>query len=264
MSKTSNKLYAPLGWLVALLLVAKLFAVVIEFYLPQYGVSLKQNYSFTPEYMRVDFSKHFHQNTNQKVTKKQTNSSFALSNMLLKGLYGNEKKGFVIVAKKSSPQATTILSIGESFNGYKLHLVGNGYALFKKADQTYKLALQEAKEIAKKSNVTYHITTNQHEVRKKDIEHFASNPAEIWKNISIVDEKVDNKLVGFRVKWIKRNSQFAKLGLKKGDVIIRVNNKQLHSYKDAIDIYGKISKISQLMIVVLRDGQEKEIEYEVH
>jgi type II secretion system protein C len=106
--------------------------------------------------------------------------------------------------------------------------------------------------------------TNLKTVNKKDISYFATNPREIWKNISIKEVYNGKKIDGFKVMWIKPGSKFAQLGLKKGDIIIKANNKRLTSYKDAIDIYTNISRLKEVQITVLRDNDEKEFIYEIN
>jgi type II secretory pathway component PulC len=56
----------------------------------------------------------------------------------------------------------------------------------------------------------------------------------------------------------------ATLGLREGDVIIKANNIELKSYKDAIDIYNGLDQLDAVQIVVLRENQEVELVYEIH
>ena len=263
MARDSKYLFGLIST-IAVVLFAKIVMVVLFVYLPKVGVSLEPKYNFAATYVRVDFGKLFGA---KKVQSKPTTQqhSTQISELVLKGLYGNAKKGFVVVAKRSNEKATSIVSMGESYDGYTLRFVGSGYALFEKNAKEYKLSLQEAKKVLQQNNVTFSKEeNNEHTVHRGDINYFAKNPAEIWKNISIVDYKEGGELIGFKVRWIKKGSKFAQLGLKKGDIIIKVNNKALHSYKDALDIYAKVAKLKELMLIVLRDGEEKEILYEVH
>ncbi|MCW9027213.1 MAG: PDZ domain-containing protein, partial [Thiovulaceae bacterium] len=69
---------------------------------------------------------------------------------------------------------------------------------------------------------------------------------------------------GFKVTRIAANSKMATLGLKKNDIIIKANNVVLKSYRDALNIYTKIKDIDLVQIVVIRDGVEKEIVYEIN
>lgn len=253
--------------LLILLLVAKMIAVALFWFLPLEGVELKKHYSFAPDFVHIDLSRAF------GLTQKRGSSasrrsayqpSASISSMVLKGLYGNDKKGFAMVATKSNPDKVTIVAIGEKFKGYRLKSIGLDGVVFTKGAREYLLKLQKSKSA--KANVQYEKVSEEalHRVDDHEVEYFAKHPREIWKNISIQEKRRNGRIVGFEVRWIKPGSRFASLGLKKGDLIIKANNKRLQSYKDAIDIYKKIGKLDEISIVVLRNNQEKELVYEIN
>ena len=269
MNRISKMLPQKVIVILFLLLVAKMIATGLYLFLPSQGVSLQKRFDFTPEYIRLNLAELFriskkvsvqHSSIEQTVT-------FGISDLVLKALYGNDQKGFVIIAKKSDPKHTTIISIGEKFSGYRLVAIRIDYVVFEKNAKEYRLDLEKTKQ---NSNITYHHVTSVptetavHTVEKRDIGYFAAHPREIWKNISIKEVRRHGKIEGFKVMWIRQNSKFAMLGLKKGDLIIKVNNKRLKSYRDAINVYNNISKIREVAIVVVRNGEEKELVYEIN
>lgn len=252
--------------LLVLLLVAKMIGVALFWFLPLEGKELQKHYSFTPDFVHVDLARAF----GIKKTKAETGPistympSSSISSLVLKGLYGNDKKGFALVAKKGNENKVAIVAIGESFEGYKLKSIGVEGVVFTRGGRDYALKLEKSKKI--EANVSYEAEDEGtlHRVDNHDVEYFAKHPGEIWKNISIQEKRKDGKIVGFEVRWIKPGSKFASLGLKKGDLIIKANNKRLQSYKDAVDIYKKIDKLDEISIVVLRNNQEKELVYEIN
>ena len=276
MSKVSK---FSLSWIMTFaiaLLLAKAAGVVLLWMLPAKGVSLPKHYSFTPPYIRVDLSSLFGVTYTSKKssgasqhTQQSVSGAVSIDGYILKGLYSGEKKGFVIIAKKSSPEKTKIIAIGESMDGYRLKAIRLHAAVFEKGGKEYLLKLEETKS-AKNVHFLHADSTLQEDdsgiyvVSKRDISHFASNPREIWKNIAIHEIRSGREIRGFKVTWVKPGSKFAKIGIKKGDVIIKANNKRLKSYKDAIDIYANINKLKEVSIVVLRNGEEKELIYEIH
>jgi len=50
-----------------------------------------------------------------------------------------------------------------------------------------------------------------------------------------------------------------------GDKIIKINGKNLKSYKDVFDYYKKVKKreIDYIRLGILRNNKEKEIEYQI-
>lgn len=182
--------------------------------------------------------------------------------MVLKGLYGAQSRGYIIVALKSAPKDTSIVKVTELYQGYTLKSIEHASAIFEKNAQEYVLHLEDittfvaSKKSAKESGIS--------DVSREDIAYFAKNPADIWRDISIVEIKDGDKIEGFKVTRIDPKSKFASLGLQESDVIIKLNNVALVSYQDAIDVYSNIDKLSTIQIVVLRENQEKELIYEIH
>ncbi len=262
-------------WIACCIALGKAASVAVLWLLPAKGVSIPKEYTFTPEYIRVDLARVMgiavQRQTKPKRQKAQeVRAGLSIDSLILKGLYGNEHKGYVIVARKNSPAKTEIVGIGEVFEGYKLKSIGLDYAIFTRGLKEYRLEFEKRKKLSStnKGHRYRHDTLGSdgertHVVERNDVEYFAKNPREIWKNISISEIRKGSRIEGLRVRWIKPGSKFAKLGLKKGDVIIKANNKRLKSYRDAIDIYTKIDKLSELSIVVLRNGEEKELIYEI-
>jgi len=209
-----------------------------------------------------------------KVVKTQLSSSeVSITNMILKGLYGNSTKGFIIIAMKSTPKQTDIIAIGEIYKGYKLKSIGASSVTFEKDSQDYILYSQKI-DSKNKSSITKikkniktikHVNSNAiNNVSRKDIEHYSNNPKQIWKDISIKEIKDGKKITGFKVTRINPKSKFATLGLKKNDLIIKANNIVLRSYRDVLEIYKHISKLDTVQIVVIRNNQEVELVYEIN
>ena len=250
-------------FLLILLAVAKAISLGVWWFLPSDGVELQVKDNYKPKYQRVDFKNMLNSgvNTQKKANTYQDSSTAGISitNMILKGLYGKGSKGFAIVALKSSPKKTSIVSVGEVFSGYTLKTILNNGVIFTKSSKEYVLNMLHSK-ITKKSVMSL----EPKDVSRADIDFYSKNPKEIWKDISIVEVKNAGKIEGFKVTKIKKNSKMAKLGIQKGDIIIKANNIELKSYKDALNLYGKINDLDTIQIVLLRNNQEKEIVYEIH
>ncbi len=258
-----------------ILIITKLISLVVMFFLPDSGVTKPKTYSKIPNYARYSVKTMVTPAKIKKaVVQTQTTSSSSapvsqISNMLLKGLYGNGKNSIAIVAMKSKPKATSVVSIGEIYGGYRLKKVTQNSAIFSRGGKDFTLLIKEDKtkkslrEITKGQAPAFVETTN-HAVSKADINHYAKHYKDIWKDIGIVESKKNGKLQGFKVTRIRTGSPFAQLGLKKGDLIIKANNKKINSYADAIDIYKHIDKLNAVEIVVIRNGSEKELYYDIY
>ena len=253
--------------LLILLALAKGISLVIWWFLPSEGVELQVKDNYKPKYQRVDFKNMLGSTSTGQVesnyNERVSSSGISITNMVLKGLYGKDSKGFAIVALKSSPKNTSIVSVSELFSGYTLKTILNSGVVFMKEGKEYILKMEHSR-IIKGSITTITDSSQSKSVSRSDINFYAKNPSQIWKDISINEVKNGNKIEGFKVTKIKKNSKMAKLGLKKGDIIIKINNVKLKSYKDALDMYGKIDKLNTVQIVVMRNNQEKELVYEIN
>ncbi len=260
MIKLSNsKLILILTKLLILLVVAKGISLAIWWYLPSDGVELNVKQNYQPKYQRVNFKNMLTEAKVKKTLKKKEilGNGISITNMILKGLYGKADNGFVIVAMKSNPKKTSIIEIGESYQGYELKLIFSQSAKFHKDGSDFILRL----DAIKKELVS---SSNEGEVSRKDIEYYAKNPKQIWRDISIVEIKDGKKIKGFKVTKIDPNSKFVNLGLQKDDLIVKANNVELQSYADAIQIYKNIDKSDTIQIVVMRDNKQVELVYEIN
>jgi general secretion pathway protein C len=269
MIKLSNSIFlAIFARLLFLLVAAKSIALVLLWILPNEGVELAEQKSYKPKYQKVDFENMIHSPSNAQDKNAAQNASNAVSitSMVLSGLYGKENYGYVVVALKASPSKTSIVAIGEEFSGFTLHSIASMSATFTKAGKEYTLELEKIKAGGGdfvSASETQIEETSPKSVSKEDIALYAKSPQDIWKEISIVEVKNGEAIEGFKVTKILKNSKMASLGLKEGDVIIKANNIELKSYKDAIEIYNGLDKLEAVQIVVLRENQEVELVYEI-
>jgi len=268
MKKLSSSYILRIATLLLILLaLAKAISLGVWWFLPSDGVELQVKDNYKPKYQRVDFKNML--DTSVNAQKKSNNNQYSLAsgisitNMVLKGLYGKGSEGFAIVALKSSPKKTSIVSVGEVFSGYTLKTILNNGVIFTKSSKEYVLNMLHSK-ITKESVMRSVGDSEPKDVSRADIDFYSKNPKEIWKDISIKEVKKAGKIEGFKVTKVNKNSKIAKLGIQKGDIIIKANNIELKSYKDALNLYGKINDLDTIQIVILRNNQEKEIVYEIN
>ena len=255
-----------------LLALAKGISLSILWLLPSDGVELQAEKNYKPTYQRVDFSNMLiiaKGNRQAKTKKNDTTISANITNMLLKGLYGKGNKGFAVLALKASSGKTSIISVGEVFSGHTLQEILINAVLFRKNSKEYLLYIEELhpnktrksfiKPLEKASS-----TLEAKAVSRQDIKDYGKNPQKIWNDIGFTEVRKGSKVEGFKVTRVKSNSQIGKLGLLKGDIVMRVNNIEMNSYKHALSLYENIDKISTMQIVVLRNNTQKELIYDIN
>ncbi len=251
--------------LLFLLLLAKSIGVAALWLLPAHGVAAQTGEAVNIPYVRVDFQNMLTSTTKtQQVSQHNSQSkTLDINSLVLKALYGKGNYGFVIIAAKRNPKKTTLLAVGESYEGYKLKGVFLSYALFTKRDQEYTLRLNST--LATKSLVhTVENDTSNQIVQRDEINSYVKNPSAVWKDISIQEIGKNGNFKGFKVTKIRVGSPFAKLGLQVGDLIVKANNIVLKSYNDVLKIYQQLDKLTTLTLVIKRGNQEEEIVYEIN
>jgi len=219
--------------LLVLTLLAKTISVIALFLLPSHEADVSLRNSFHIPYLQVNFHNMLEstKNTVQASQHKGTANAIDIDSLILTALYGKGGYGYVIVAPKKNPNKTTLLSVGESYQGYKLKSLFLYYALFSKMGREYKLRLNSAPVTVSSFVRPVKNGTSNYIVQRAQINSYVHNPSNIWKDISIQQIGQNGDFKGFEVTRIRQGSPFALLGLQVGDLIIRVNNINLKSYK---------------------------------
>jgi len=260
-------------------LIAYIINTVLYIYLPKKPILTVQKVNYDVEYTKYKIYQNFKEKivVEKKKTKKKKKTDYKLiSNIILKAIYSTQNNGGWIIISEKSSDKTHILSVGDVFKNYKLKLLYKNYVIFSKHKKEYKLEIKADKKtdnytIGKDTNIKKTVpedikieeSNNGYILKRKLIDNYTKDISKVWREINIQDYKVDGKLDGFIIKSIAKNSIFKKLGLKKGDIIKKVNNIALKSYADAFGVYKKLNRTKNLSFEIMRDNQEMELEYEI-
>ncbi len=268
MQKVSNSKFLTLFITSAILLLcAKLLAVGIDWFLPQQGVVPAPKSEYVIPYKHIDFHNMLVSKRVQKVHSNSTTPTVQnINNLILKGLYGNSSYGYAIVAKKSSPNKTTIVGIGEAYLSYKLKKIALDYVVFSRSNKEYVLRLTSLKT-PNQQRVKFVQNAEEGDtvaISRNDINYYSKNIDNLDHDIAVDEVYKNGKIHGFKVRAIRRGSKIAQIGLKQGDIILKANNVALTSYNDAFKIYQNLSKLQTIDLLIKRGNQEKELLYEIH
>jgi general secretion pathway protein C len=248
--------------LVGVTVLAQLIMTPLYLWLPRSGmdrVVVKRDHFYHRFHIAADFG--MREKPPKKVEKKAV---YQLSEMKLIGLYRSNELSFVTIDDHGK---SVILQTGEQYKGYRLVMVKTDEAIFEKAGHRYRLALEKPKQPDGKA-IRYQEQTLYQEdgavfIKKREVNQYAKNLRRVWQNIGIQEVIRNHRLQGFKVTWVKRGSIFEKLGLRKGDLIIGANNRRFQAYSDVYDIYKNINRIDSLKLTIIRNNEEKELEYEL-
>ncbi len=98
-------------------------------------------------------------------------------------------------------------------------------------------------------------------VARSDIQDSMKNINKLLTQARIRPHLKDGKADGFVLSYIKENSFFTQLGLKRGDIVKSINGKQINTPEDAFSFYKALESGSPLAMEISRGGQPKIINY---
>jgi general secretion pathway protein C len=93
-------------------------------------------------------------------------------------------------------------------------------------------------------------------VERAFVEKLMANPALLAKQARIVPSTKDGESQGFKFYGIRKGSLPKLLGLKNGDMLTAVNGEALTSVDQAMALYAKLRRASNLNVTIVRKGQE--------
>jgi len=200
----------------------------------------------------------------------------SMKGIKLIGLYHSSDTSVVTVEKN---RKTMILIRGGNIDGFVLDSVEQDSAIFIKNSRRFTLYLNTNKPLGKttahsssrKQPIRSH-KPSSHKIVEEDgikiinrelLTNYISNPEKIWKDIGISENKLNGKLNGFKINYVKKNSDFERLGLKRGDLLMAINAEKLDNLGAVMNFYNDIKNIDNLTLTVERNGKSEEIEYEI-
>ncbi len=228
-------------------------------------------------------SKFASEHTQEIKPKRPTISADTIKSIKLLAIYKSQKK-IIVTVSKSGKSSVLVKKEGraDSIDGYTLDGATDKEALFVRGGELYRIKFPDS--LSNRSSMVSHsdrpkipnlptpprksseeivnvggITT----ISRGLLQRYSQNMDDIWKNIGINEKKVDGKTIGFQVNFVKRGSDFSKLGLRRGDLIVAVNGDRLDSYAKALELYSSIDSIEDMTIRIKRGREEMELEYEI-
>jgi len=89
------------------------------------------------------------------------------------------------------------------------------------------------------------------------------NPAQAMTDARLLPSQKDGKVEGFRVSEVKPNGVFAMVGMKNGDILLRLNDFPVDSPDKALQSFIALKGQSKLKLDLIRDGQPTTFNYDI-
>ena len=263
--------------LLVLLVLIKLIWFAVEMkWLSAAGVEHVEETGGKSLYYRVKLTPNESPAPVKKAPVKTRKPAGSIKDITLLAIYHASDATVITVSYKGKSK---VLSKGDEINGFVLEGAGSNYATFSKNSKTYKVDLVKGKHNGKSvsaiqnsaapplpSKAEGEVTdAGDHKIIDRALlEHYAKNMDDIYKNIGIAEVRDGRNLKGFKITFVRRDSPFAKLGVKRDDVIKSINGQEINSYNAAFNMYKNIQNVENVTLVIQRGKEEMELEYEIN
>ncbi|MDR2081550.1 MAG: PDZ domain-containing protein [Campylobacteraceae bacterium] len=267
-SKILNAVFKILIFIAA----AKSISLILFIFLPKSGIEAHSNNNII-NFNAYSASPFSHVSQNDAAANIQASQ---ISSLKLLAVYKEERgtNAFAVISDGSSSE---VLKTEDRYKQYIVGEIKSNGVFLKENDSSFWVALAESSiAIPPSVNIPMNnrvvgggkMQANEGEymnvLKRSEIDEFLANPDTVFKNIGFKDVVKDGKLEGFRVLSINRNSFFAKLGLRSGDIIQSFNGVKLDNYSSVLEIYNNAKSYSKVKLEVMRNNEKKEFEYEIY
>ena len=89
------------------------------------------------------------------------------------------------------------------------------------------------------------------------------NPAQAMSDARLLPSQKDGKVEGFRASEVKPNGLFAMIGIKNGDVLLRLNDFPMDSPDKALQSFIALKGQNRLKLDIIRDSQPQTFNYDI-
>ncbi len=223
----------------------------------------------------------------RKVVKKKQKvlRSFLLKEFSISGIILDGDNSMVIIRDTNSGK---FMQVGDLHKGYKLSKIyvqkvlfiknGNRYFAFltPEGEKEFKSEVFSSPIIKNSSTKREELTGTTSrsmfsEIKYKKGKYFIPRDLlmeyttlnRIFSGISIQSYSIKDK-IKFKINYISPNSVFIKMGLKKYDYIIKINNTKIKSVTEPIKYFQNLENIKTLSLTVKRGNKIKELKYEIY
>jgi len=200
--------------------------------------------------------------------------------MKLRGLYQDEQRSIAVISKGNK---SYLVSPGERVLGYQLDAVETDAALLSKGGKQFRLELISPKKSASRSSpparnkaavppASSPATASEKEkeeeegprtISRETLTRYTSDLDTIRKYIGFVPYKEKGSLRGFKVRYVRKGSDFEKLGLRRGDIITGINGEQILDLSVPMELMHNLETLEGLTLQIKRGDKELELEYEI-
>jgi general secretion pathway protein C len=163
---------------------------------------------------------------------------------LLGTVVGGPQDGFAVIEEKGK-RKQGLYRVGDSVQGATVKRILRGKVV---------LSVDEKPSPEREATVV---------VKRSEVDESLRNVHQLLSQVRIRPHFTDGVADGLVVSNIKPNSIFARMGLRNGDIVQGLNGRNIQTPDDVMEMYERLKSGSSLAVQVMRNGEEKIINYQI-
>ncbi|WP_045212192.1 PDZ domain-containing protein [Desulfonatronovibrio magnus] len=175
--------------------------------------------------------------------------------------YGDEKLALVNVQ-----QQPHLIALGESLDGWRLVAVNFHSSTWQSGSETRTLALwqQIEKQGQRTANSQSQASSNRITMTRQDVAPIVNDPNSLLQMARFSPYSHQGQTKGFEISNIRPGSILQKIGLRGGDVLLRIDGRQISGPTELLRAYSSLSQSSLVTMDILRRGDNMSIVIEIN
>jgi general secretion pathway protein C len=184
---------------------------------------------------------------------------------LLGTVVGGPQDGFAVIEEKGK-RKQGLYRVGDSVQGATVKRILRGKVVLS-VDEKDEI-LMMAEEPASRGEPEYREKPSPEReatvvVKRSEVDESLRNVHQLLSQVRIRPHFTDGVADGLVVSNIKPNSIFARMGLRNGDIVQGLNGRNIQTPDDVMEMYERLKSGSSLAVQVMRNGEEKIINYQI-
>jgi len=182
---------------------------------------------------------------------------------------GGLKHGYAVFVNRDGKQS--MLRTGESVFGMgELASVEKNRVFIRKEGKLVKIPIVDLIDL--NSRETFKATLNpsdpvrssgkgEYVLDQKQIQFALDNPAHIMTDAKLVPNMKNNKQDGFVLREVRENGLYNRLGMRNGDVLLRINGSNISNPENALQAFMALKGLNKVQLDMIRNGNRMTMSY---
>ncbi len=205
------------------------------------------------------------------IATQQSASTVNLGDLILLGsALGSFRETFALIQKSSSKEERVFRLGDRVFDAGELVAVRKEFAEIlaggkrvKILSPSYPVAAGQTVASAPAGGLATQVTSGSYVIDQRTLNAALDNIGQAMTDARLLPSMKDGKVEGFRASEVRSSGIFATIGIKNGDVLLRINDFPIDSPEKAIQSLASLKGQSRIKLELLRDGQASTFNYDI-